>query len=261
MIRDLEYFNSKALSQSVAKLLLSKSALHALAEYDRTRDISTKAMDIGTIAHDLALRGVNSACVLDFDSFRTNAAKAAREEALLEGKTPILKDKMDQVLEMITALKSQMGKEFPFVDGIAETPIFFEIDGVKCKAKPDYLDDKNNIIYDYKTTTDANPKAFTRKMFQMGYDFQDGWYSRALKTAKNIEKARFVFIVQEVEYPFAVSVVELDGFSRSLAERKVDLAIEKWKDAKQNGFNGYGYHIVSAPQYVEADLLQQELEE
>lgn len=253
-----EYFDNPALNQSVAKVILQKSPLHAKSVYDNRNDDATDAMNIGSIVHDLVLRGINCAEVLDFENFRTKEARLAKETSIAKGKIPIIKSKFDEIIKMVDALKNHFDKDYPFSNGQAELPVYFKIGDTECKAKFDYVLNDKNIIIDYKTTTDANPSVFGRKIFQMGYDFQAAWYSLALEQLRNTEKTQFIFIVQEIDFPFAVSVIELDSHSMSIAKRKCFMAVDKWENALKNGFNGYEYAKVTIPPYIEAEFLTME---
>ncbi len=252
-ISDEEYFANPALSASIAKILLSQSPLHAKWAYDHPSDEASAAMDVGTIAHDLVLRGINSAEVLDFPDWRTKVAKEARDKARTEGKTPILAHKFAQIEAMVNALKASFGDNYPFENGNPEMSIFWEECGQPCKGKIDWLRDDNRLIVDYKTTTDANPQAFARRIFTDGYDIQAAFYLRGLEKITG-QKAKFVFVVQEVEAPFAVSTIEIDRRSLNLAEDKALYAIEKWQSCCNSGnFEGYGHHFGEVPSFIEND--------
>ncbi len=257
-ISDQEYFSNPALSASIAKILLSKSPLHAKWAYDHPEDCSNTAMDIGTISHDLVLRGINSAEVLDFPDWRTKASKEARELAREAGKTPILASKFAQIEAMAKALKDHFGNDYPFSNGRPEVSIFWDEMGQKCKGKIDWLRDDNLLIVDYKTTTDANPSAFGRKIFSDGYDIQSAFYLRGLEQITG-KKAKFVFVVQEVEPPFAVSTIEIDKRSLNIAERKALYAVETWKKCCDDGaFPSYQHHSAEIPAYLENDWKYKE---
>lgn len=257
-ISDVEYFSTAGLSASIAKILLAKSPLHAKWAYDNVSDEASAAMDIGTIAHDLVLRGINSAEVLDFPDWRTKAAKEARDQARAEGKMPIISHKFEQIEAMAKALKSHFGDNYPFVNGKPEISIFWDECGQQCKGKIDWLFDDYSLIVDYKTTTDANPQAFSRRIFSDGYDIQAAFYLRGLEKITG-KKAKFVFVVQEVEPPFAVSTLEIDKRSLNIAENKALYAIDKWKSCCESGvFPCYEHHLAEIPSYLENDWKYKE---
>src|SRR4051812_46738879 len=74
-----------SLTQSVAKILLAKSPLHAWHAHPRLNpdyqhNDDTK-FDVGNIAHKMLLGRGKQIEVLEFDDWRTKAAKEAREKA------------------------------------------------------------------------------------------------------------------------------------------------------------------------------------
>jgi hypothetical protein len=78
----------------VAKILLDRSPLHAWHAHPRLNpdyrhDDDTK-FDVGNIAHKLMLGRGKDIVVLEFDDWRTKAAKDAREAAAAAGKLAVL---------------------------------------------------------------------------------------------------------------------------------------------------------------------------
>lgn len=73
-----------ALSASIAKLLISHSPLHAWTAHPMLNPNFERAeeakFDVGTAAHELLLRGNDIVHIVEADSWRTNAAKDARED-------------------------------------------------------------------------------------------------------------------------------------------------------------------------------------
>jgi hypothetical protein len=102
-----------SLTQSVAKILLEKSPLHAWHAHPRLNpdyqhDDATK-FDIGNIAHKMLLgRGKEIVVLEDFDDWRTKAAKEAREEAAAAGKLAVLGKHAARADRMVNAAREQL---------------------------------------------------------------------------------------------------------------------------------------------------------
>jgi hypothetical protein len=101
-----------SLSSSIIHILCSQSALHAWTAHPKLNPAAVQEeaqhFDIGKIAHALLLEGEWIAEVLDFDDWRTNKAKEAREIARLNGKVPILRKHWTDVEAMVQAANIQL---------------------------------------------------------------------------------------------------------------------------------------------------------
>src|SRR6185437_1970763 len=156
----------------------------------------------------------------------TNAAKAIRDEARAAGKIPMLEPDCERVRDMADAIRRHpmanalLNPEY----GHAEQSLFW-VDpesGILLRARFDVLRDKvpgRLYIPDYKTADSANPEAFARSAANFGYSQQDAWYSDGAK-ALGYEDPVLVFVVQEREPPYLVSVVELDKESRAVGRTR-----------------------------------------
>lgn len=175
---------------------------------------------------------------------RTKDGKATYT-AFLEGKgdrTEISQADYDTARAMVEKALST-----PFVSrllqGEREKPIFWtdEATGIVCKARLDVLTEIGGdpVIVDYKTTTDASETGFARSAIKYGYDFQDAYYTEAVK-AETGKSPRFIFIVQEKEAPYALNIFEAEPL---MLQRGYDLMRELlglYKECSDTG-NWYGY--------------------
>lgn len=231
-----------SLSSSLVRTILSRSCRHAWLEHPRlnpefVREEADK-FDLGTAAHALLLEGKTVFEVCPFDSWRTKEAQAMKATARLEGKTPLLSEQAERVNWLVARAVEQIEAQ-PQVRGIAwyaEPVILWEEQGVHCRARLDRLADMLKWIMDYKTTSaSAQPDAWIRQqMAPMGYDVQAAWYlrgARALGRSNN----EFVFAVQE-EDTGEMSFVGMSPAMLELANRKVDLALAKWRHCMDSGY-------------------------
>ena len=243
-----------SLSASIIKTMLAKSPLHAWAEHPRLNpnykpDDDTK-LDIGTAAHALLLQGMDTMEVLDFPDFRTKAAREARDDAREAGKTPILADDAKRIRDMVEVAQEAMSTcselGCTIETCVAEQTIIWQEDGgVWCRAKPDLIANDYSVIPDYKTTSgSASPDQVQRSIIQqMGGIVQGAFYVRALKNLFGND-AKFVFMVQEDEFPYAVSFVGLPPAYMGLGEDMILHAIKIWREClRTNKWPGYGNRI------------------
>ena len=237
-----------SLSSSIAKRLCLDSAAHAHYAHPRLNptaaDDEAEHFDIGTVAHALLLEGQQCLAIIDAKDYRTNAAKAAREAARAEGKTPLLAARWADVQAMAAAARGQLdrhkdGGAAMFTAGKPEQTLIWieqardEID-VWCRARLDWL--RPGAIDDYKSTSaTANPETWTRTMFSHGFDLQAAWYLRGLRALTGLDDAIFRFAVQETFAPYALAVVGLGPDVLMLAEKKCLYALEVWRHSCETG--------------------------
>jgi hypothetical protein len=239
-----------SLSSSIAKILCMDSPAHAYAAHPRftpsVEDDAKLHFDVGTIAHALILEGSDVAHVMQarnkegeiVTDYRTKAAKEERNRVRAAGKVPILQHQWEEVQAMTFATRERLRihkqADDAFTNGKPEQVIVWQDEGIWCRSRIDWLHDSHLIIDDYKTTgITANPETFTRSIFSNGYDIQAAFYLRGLRAVfPEILRGRdpiFRFIVQETFSPYALSVISLGPDVMSIAEKKVQFAIELWK--------------------------------
>ena len=100
------------------------------------------------------------------------------------------------------------GHSHEFVGGIIRRPdtrkevsIFWEEDGIKCKARLDILSGETRVgivISDLKKTNSANPDDISKAIFNYGYHRQAAWYLRGCR-AVGIDAKVFILTFVEPE--------------------------------------------------------------
>lgn len=223
-----------SLSRSIAHTLLKRSPRHAWWEHPRLNPAyepkASGTLDNGSAAHSLLFDG-KQPVVVDADSWRTNAAKDARDAARKAGKIPLLAKDAAAVQAMVDAIAQQLD-EFdprPFAGGSYEqTIVWTEPNGVVCRVRPDWLSEDRRRLGDLKTTTNADPREWSRRrLWEDGLDIQCALYRRGVKAVAGIEP-EWQFVVVENTPPHALSIVSLDTDALKLADEKVERAIELW---------------------------------
>jgi hypothetical protein len=258
-IPDAEYHGdpcpAPSLSSSIAKILLQQTPGHAWWAHPRLNrskalevEESTKAQQAGSVLHKLLLGQGRPVAVLNFDNYRTNAAKTARDKAMAEGALPILAHEMAQAEEVAAGARKQIERTDTaevLLDGEAEvTGVWQEDNGVWCRMRIDWLPDSARegghiIVPDFKTTgKSAHPDKWQKDLFDYGGDIQAAFYERGLrKLVPNIRTVDFRFVVIEQTEPYAVSVCRASNQALEQAHDTVDLAIRTWGELLKRGTN------------------------
>jgi hypothetical protein len=234
--RAAEYHRTGGFSSTLARAMVTKTAAHAKAILDGHRRDST-AMDMGSAVHQLLLRD-DRVDVLPYDSFRTKDAQTERNLSRASGRIPLLIHQWEEANEIATAVRKQIKAleldPVPFTEGTAEHVIRWNENGVDCRAMLDWLRDDLDTIDDLKTTSDASPRGFRKKVWNLRYDIQAAFYLRAvaawLGEMSHPIKPQFRWIAVETEYPYLVTVHEPDKAALENADARVDEALRIWAD-------------------------------
>jgi hypothetical protein len=262
-----------SLSSSIAGIIWHRTPLHGWMahpklnpQYEHT---DSGTFDLGSAAHAVILEGNESKiAIIEADDWRTKAAKEARDEARAAGKIPMLPHQHAEVMAMATAAHEAIaGSELAgiFQDGNPEQTAIAH-DGIWMRGRFDWLTTDRKIILDYKTVgRSASPESFLRSsVFSFGYDIQAAMYLHLNALTGGPEDAKFVWLVQETEAPYACS---LCGASPSLIEsgqRKLSSVIDQWTECMLTGvWLGYGKRIawLEAPAWELAKVEERELQE
>jgi len=227
-----------SLSSSIAKLLINRTPLHAWCAHPQLNpdhEAEQKSeFDLGRAAHALLLGTPSDFVVIDADSYRSKAAQQQRDDAYAAGKTPLLADKHERVMNMVAAAKQQLahhddGRYMLDGDGASEVTAIWREGEAWCRARADRIAGGDEIIFDYKTTGgSAHPDQWGAvTAWQAGYDVQAAFYRRGWHALIG-RKPAFVLVVQETEPPYALSVQQFSGDALAVGEAKVEHAIQLW---------------------------------
>jgi len=273
-----------SLTQSIAKILLNKSLLHAAEAHPRLRSAPPEdevekyiaAQAIGTAAHKMRLGRGRDLLICEFDDWKTKAAREVRAEAQASNQIPILARHADEARLMVNASKLQLehiadvtGESIlngAFKIGHGEVMAVAQDGGAWLRTLIDWMIDED-ILFDYKTTgLSANPRAVPRLMVDAGWPIQAAMQERILDLVapNNAGRRRFFFILQENYFPYQLSVHELSEGVMTMGRKMVDRAVSLWRGAVSTGrFDGYPPHINKPeyPTWKETEWLNRELEE
>jgi hypothetical protein len=259
-----------ALSASIAHLLVTRSPLHAWTAHRRLNPDYVReekdAFDLGNVVHELVLGGEQRMAVGEWNEFRTDAAKAWRDETRAAGKIPLRPKDLERVSTMFARITEQLVL-FDVAPGLFAQPgepeytIAWRQGNADCKARLDWLHADLSTIDDLKTTSrSASPEAYARRIYENGGDLQAAFYVRGVQRRYELDiEPKFRWIVAETEPPFCVSVIEPGADVLALGQAKVDLALAKWEVCMQtNEWPGYPatVHRASVPPWEETRFLE-----
>lgn len=258
---ELAYHADPALSASGAKRLLPPGC-PALFKHDRDNGgrPNKRAFDVGHAAHAAVLGVGLELVVVDADNWMTKAAKETRDTAYAEGKCPILAKEKAAVDAMALEIRRHPIAS-ALLDperGRPEVSVFWhdEQRGIDRRARFDWLPNGDGgllVVPDYKTTASAEPRAFTKSVFNFGYDIQAVFYMDAIRAAGLADDVEFRFIAQETTAPYLITIHELDFASLALGRARVDEACSVFRECTETGiWPGYsdGIELIGPPPWL-----------
>ena len=260
------------LSKSIIQILLNASPAHARHAHPRLNpDFERKEeskFDVGNVCHQVFLEGIDAVAIVPFDDWRTKAAKDERDAARDAGKIPLLARDYERVEEMLVAVRAQLAvrDDALFENGKPETTLVWEERGVTLRARLDWLLDDESEIHDLKTTSrSANPESWCRStLFNIGADVQAALYSRGVAVFTGTRRPEFKFVVCETEPPYPISVVAMGPDVLTLADKKIDWALDLWRRCLETDtWPAYDsrIHYAELPTWEESRWLARELRE
>lgn len=254
---EADYHAHPALSSTGARKLLPPSC-PAKFEWERRHPTPpTRAMREGHAAHRMILGvGVEVVPVVGYDDWRTKAAQDQRKEIESSGSVALLERDVRRLMAMRDALLRHpiAGRLFDPDRGAPEASIFWEDSetGVECRARIDYLPDATKgrrlILADYKRAESALPTGigFPKASANYGYPMQADWYTQGVKALGLDRDPQFVFVVQEPEPPFVVTVGQFKSSDLALAHERNRRALHTYAACEASGqWPGYASEVVT----------------
>ena len=238
---DFDYRREEGANQSSLKKILESPAHYQAAL--KFKMVPTPAMEMGTALHCRVLDGATA-----FDrqyvkkpdglSLATKEGKAWKAE--LGRKKVLSEGGKDDPWGSVQGMTEALGRLAYFdptqEDYIKhnEVSIYWEWEGVQCKARLDRVDIENSLVLDLKTTDSVEPELFTKKVVGLGYDFQAAAYSIAAEAAFG-KPFKFIFVCVERKAPYTVSLFEVSDEMIEEGKRKFDRAIKIYNECQASG--------------------------
>ncbi len=245
-----------SLTQSVAKILLERSPLHAWHAHPRLNPNfeanDDPKFDLGNVAHKLILGRGKDFVVLPFDDYRTKAAKEAREVAIANGKVAVLEHQHIRAVHMVRAARDQLFSrdlDYLFRTG-CEAVLAWREGDIWLRQMIDWAHPDTTIVADYKTTDmSVAPHALPRLMIAGGWPIQAAMAERGLEALKGVARRRFLFVAQETEPPYQLSVAEMSRDAITMGAKQLIHAIDVWTRCMQaREWPGYPL-LINTPEY------------
>ncbi len=241
-----------SLSQSIARVLLAKSPLHAWAAHPRLGNVvprserePTKAQIHGTVLHALLLgKGEESVRVLPYDNYKTKAAQEAKADVVAAGCTPIIERDFAEAQVAADAIRMRLAEQgCVFEGGQPEVAIEWHEEGpegfVLCRGRLDYLIVGDNFakIIDPKKITSADELTCMRHADDYGYHTQAAAYTSAVEALYPHVRGRveFCFAFMELEAPYCAVPRPVDAMSRWVGEQQWNRAVTTWGQCMSTG--------------------------
>lgn len=263
---DVYHADPDSLSSSGARRILSTSPRKFLL----TPRIEKREWDVGHVVHKLILGKGSEVAMLDpavhgltadgkpTKNYRSTAMwKDAEEEARARGAVPVSLADYETAQLMAAAVHDNpyaadlLSVGAPEVSGYWRDPIT----EARLRFRADWLHPGRTrlIIVDYKTTKNAEPRAFWKSVAEYGYHQQDAWYRDGAVACGLDDDPLFLFIAQEKEYPYEVTVHESKppdvARGRALNRRAINIWAECHKTGEWPGYPP-GIHTIEHPRYA-----------
>lgn len=219
-----------------------------------------KTFDIGHAAHKLVLGvGPELVCV-DRPRWDTKEVKAEVAAIRAAGAVPLKADEYAQVQGMADALRRHpfAGALFNPAAGKPEQSLFWVDDetGIWCRAKLDWQPFAHSgrmVVPDYKSTTSADPDHIRRTVGTYSYHCQAAWYLDGIVALDLAEDPAFVFVCQEKNPPYLVTVVQIDDDAEQVGRERNRRAIDTYRRCQETDeWPGYSsdVEVISLPAWV-----------
>ena len=253
-----------SISHSLAKKMLPPSC-PARARWAADHPEFKDAFDKGTVTHRLILGVGQDIHEVKYDSWRTNAAKAERDEARARGAVPLLSADLAECEAMAAAVRRHpLAAALLEPDGGQPEQSLFWLDpatDVWRRARIDMLrphgagHSAQPIAVDVKTTTSVELDDIEKAIWRNGYYQQDAWYVDGL-TALGFDEPDFLFVFVEKDPPHLVRVARVPWWYRQAGRARNAAAIRLWAQCVETGdWPGYPLEIneIDAPRWAQLE--------
>ena len=238
------------LNSSLAHRLLERSEFHGWWNHPRMNpdyqgEAPSDLMNIGAAAHLFLLEPerIGDIVRVPWEDWRTAAARQMRDSAIQDGRIPLLARDAERAVLMAQQAAAALATS-PDLDGLAETEnevsywwretrtTLAGLDRTTlCRARPDMVSRDGAVIISYKTTSrPANPDAYISTLLNAGYDLQAAFEIAAVEAVERVRVTHYVWLVQEIEPPYACSLIGMSQTLRTLGMSRFDQAVLRWAE-------------------------------
>lgn len=235
---------------------------------DAIKSKSAAHFDIGTAAHCAVLElelYAERIVHVPFDDYRTKEARDIRDAAYAASKTPLKPAEVEIANSVRDALHARREIADLFRGGHAEASITFEIDGVPCKCRPDYI--AKDHILDLKTVASAHPRAVAMAAMRDGWHVRAPWYLHGVamgapELLPATGRLRYLFVCVEKTPPYLIEVYELEARAIAWGEHVIRRGLRLFQQCREDDrWPSYNDHFPVAlplPSFAEFQLAERE---
>lgn len=247
-----------SLSSSTIRTIWDRSPEHAQLYHPRfggMRSESSRA-ELGTAAHAALLGGDERVLVVEADDWRTARAREQRDAARAAGRVPLLAKHADALPTIVGSAEALLrANGIDLASARREWTAIWREGPLWARGRPDLM--APGVIVDVKTATNAAPGPWIKhSMLAGGYHIQAAWYLRGMEALEPVPRD-FLFLVVEIEPPYACSFVGVGPELLDIAQRQVDWALAKWIECvRASTWPGYDtrVHYADCPAWLEWDV-------
>ena len=178
--------------------------------YGNNKFVETPAMRLGTLIHNACLEPekMDQYVVSPYDSFRTNEAKAWRDEQQSKGVTVVSEVEMIIADGAERAFNNHHLVPAPFD---SEVEVFVDVMGTPCKGLIDIVPPDGKRLWDLKTTASIDSEQeLVKKIIDRGYHWQAAMYLDMYNLFRDDSRDEFSFIFLSTSAPYEIAVITLD---------------------------------------------------
>ena len=229
----LDYHKRPEWSYSAMKKILDSGIDYAVgARQGLIPGPDSVYIDLGQLVHQTILGGDEVFVVSEFPDFRTNAAKAWRDEQKAAGRIIVTEDMAKAVAEMVKNIRNHPHSK-KYLTGVGikhEQELFARTnEGVELRGKADankLINGEALIITDIKTT--AQFDKFVRDAFWRHYDLQAAVYTLIAASHMQVstDLVNYYFCVVETVKPYRVQYFHASLEFVESGERKLRTCID-----------------------------------
>lgn len=167
----------------------------------------SRAMELGTVVHDLVLENKQTFAVAPACDRRTKEGKATWQEFCEQnvGLLIVTEEENAQITGAADSARRLLEK-IQYASDDCEVSLYWERDGVQCRGRLDLMGEFNdeNVIVDLKTVTRISN--FDRSFFDLRYDVQAEWYRFGAQQVFGLTPS-FIFLAVDMEPPHLAQYV------------------------------------------------------
>lgn len=172
------------------------------------------------------------------------------------GRTIITAEEFAIMQAQLAAISANPTLAELFSKGYGEASVFAEIQGVYCKARPDWvhpLDERRVVLVDLKATADESPVGFGRTAARLAYHRQARHYIEVFEQATGLQVVNFVFAAVTSAMPvLAVPYLLTDELNEQAIDECAELRALYAHCRETNTWPTYGdgYQLLDFPAWA-----------